>query len=120
MDADNTDVRRGVLAVLEDCSQCHTPYRLDDAHIVGRTGNLWVLAVRCSHCAAQSFVAAVVGDDDVDIDEVLSDLLRDEVPSATAAEHRRAPVSVDDVLDIHAFLEGFDGDFRRLFGRGRR
>lgn len=120
MDADHTDVRRGVLAVLEDCSQCQTPYRLDDARVVGRTGNLWVLAIRCSHCAAQSFVAAVVGDDDIDIDEALGDLLREDLSPELVVGSGREPVSVDDVLDMHEFLDCFDGDFHHLFQRRRR
>jgi hypothetical protein len=27
------------------------------------------------------------------------------------------PVNVDDVLDMHGFLSGFDGDFQALFRR---
>jgi hypothetical protein len=122
MDSDNNDVRRGVLAVLEDCSQCHTPYRLDDARVVGQTGNLWVLAIRCSHCASQAFVAAVVGDDDIDVDSALSALLGNELGdlSEVVAEYTTEPVTVDDVLDMHEFLDSFDGDFHRLFGRRAR
>jgi len=29
-------------------------------------------------------------------------------------------VTVDDVLDMHEFLETFDGDFHALFARRRR
>ena len=29
------------------------------------------------------------------------------------------PVSVDDVLDVHEFLQSFDGDFKRLFDQQR-
>jgi hypothetical protein len=29
------------------------------------------------------------------------------------------PASVDDVLDMHRFLETFDGDFHALFSRRR-
>lgn len=117
MEPDNIDVRRTVLEVLGDCSHCQTQYQLEDARIVGRTGNLWVLAIRCSRCDAQAFVAAVVGDQDED--DTL-DILDDDAVSEVIAEYTSSPVTVDDVLDIHDFLDTFDGDFLSLFSRRTR
>jgi hypothetical protein len=110
MDYGKFDVRQVVLSVLETCSQCHQPYELQDIRIVGRHGNLWVLAVSCSHCDAHACVAAVVSDSDVE------DVTAEESASNADAG---TPVTVDDVLDMHEFLESFDGDFHALFS-GRR
>jgi hypothetical protein len=112
----SSEVRRIVLSVVEDCVHCRQRFSLDDMRVVGRNGNLWVLAVRCPECASQSFVAAVVGehDDGTTIEAAAIDLIEEEdVEQAGGAE----PVSVDDVLDMHEYLEEFDGDFLRLFSR---
>ena len=109
MDYGKFDVRQVVLSVLETCSQCHQPYELQDIRIVGRHGNLWVLAVSCSHCDAQAFVAAVVSDSDVE----------EATGESASPAAMGSPVTVDDVLDMHEFLESFDGDFHALFS-GRR
>ncbi|HET9014105.1 MAG TPA: hypothetical protein VFN57_00805 [Thermomicrobiaceae bacterium] len=111
------EVRRIVLSVLGDCAQCHRPHDLEDLRVVGRNGNLWVLAVRCGGCGTRAFVAAVVGDYGIDIAEAEAgewDVV--DVDEILEAE----PVGVDDVLDMHEFLESFDGDFQSLFTRRRR
>lgn len=114
---DHLDVKRMVLSVLENCSHCHEPHAIDDFRIVGRNGNLWVLTIRCAHCAARAYVAAVVGDYGVDIAETeAADWAGKAAMNAAVPE----PVTVDDVLDIHDFLETFDGDFQALFTRRRR
>jgi hypothetical protein len=113
----SSEVRRIVLSVVEDCVQCRQPFSLDDMRVVGRNGNLWVLAVRCPECSSQSFVAAVVGehDDGTTVEAAAIDLVDEEMleEDPDFAE----PVDVDDVLDMHEFLEEFDGNFLRLFNR---
>lgn len=113
----SSEVRRIVLSVVEDCVHCRQRFSLDDMRIVGRNGNLWVLAVRCPECASQSFVAAVVGehDDGTTVEAAAIDLVDEDVADYELEEPD--PVTVDDVLDMHEYLDGFDGNFLRLFGR---
>lgn len=113
----SSEVRRIVLSVVEDCVHCRQRFSLDDMRIVGRNGNLWVLAVRCPECASQSFVAAVVGehDDGTTVEAAAIDLVDEEV--VDFEPEAPDPVTVDDVLDLHEYLEEFDGNFLRLFGR---
>ncbi len=109
MDSNEFDVRRTVVSVLEQCSNCKHQYSLDDARVIERQGELWVLSVRCSHCDAQAYVAAVVDGEGAEIDEMTK-------PSVTDSEDAsEESVTVDDVLDLHEFLESFDGDFAALF-----
>jgi hypothetical protein len=115
----SSEVRRIVLSVVEECSRCRQRFSIEDLRVVGRNGNLWVLAVRCPTCEAQAFVAAVVGEyeDGTTIEATAIEL-------ADASEHMSdesddEPISVDDVLDMHEFLEAFDGDFFHLFSRRR-
>jgi hypothetical protein len=116
----SSEVRRIVLSVVEDCVQCHQRFSLDDMRVVGRNGNLWVLAVRCPECATQSFVAAVVGehDDGTTVEAAAIDLI-DEEDAFDPVFEDVDPVTVDDVLDMHQFLDTFDGNFLRHFNRRR-
>jgi len=119
---DHTEVRRIVLSVLEECSQCHYPHSLDDFHVVGRRDGLWVLRVHCTACHAEVYVAAVVGEAGFDVAETdgIDWLDADDVLVEDEIEDEPEPVTVDDVLDMHEFLETFDGDFHALFARRRR
>ena len=114
MDSNEFDVRRTVVSVLEQCAKCKHHYSLDDARVVERQGELWVLSVRCSHCDTQAYVAAVVDSETMDVDEIGTMELAD------VDDVVDEPVSVDDVLDLHEFLESFDGDFAGLFNRRKR
>lgn len=113
----SSEVRRIVLSVVEDCIQCRQRFSLDDMRVVGRNGSLWVLAVRCPECASQSFVAAVVGehDDGTTVEAAAIDLIDEE--SFESEQVYVEPITVDDVLDMHEFLDEFDGNFLRMFNR---
>jgi hypothetical protein len=115
----SSEVRRIVLSVVEDCSHCRQRFSIEDLRVVGRNGNLWVLAVRCPQCDSQAFVAAVVGEyeDGTTIEATAIDLT--EEPEVEYMDSVEEPVTVDDVLDMHEFLEEFDGDFMHLFTRRR-
>jgi len=110
MESNEFDVRRTVLSVLEQCSTCKQQYSIDDARVIERQGELWVLSICCSHCRTQALVAAVVDEEGTAVHTF------DRVP----AEQSEEPANVDDVLDMHRFLETFDGDFHALFSRRRR
>jgi hypothetical protein len=119
MDHDqSSEVRRIVLSVVEDCSQCRQRFSIEDLRVVGRNGNLWVLAVRCPECDSQAFVAAVVGEyeDGTTVEATAIDILDE---SEVETEPESHPVTVDDVLDMYEFLEEFNGDFLHLFSRRR-
>ncbi len=114
MDSNEFDVRRTVVSVLDQCSNCKHQYSMDDARVIERQGDLWVLSVQCSHCDAQAYVAAVVGGDGTDVGDFTQ-------PINNQSDNSNGdPVTVDNVLDLHEFLETFDGDFSALFNRHRR
>ncbi len=80
--------------------------------------------VSCGECHARNFVAAVIGDGDAEEAQLaLRRLGEEHVKSGGSVEleidgEPGEAVSIDDVLEIHAFLQEFDGDFQALF-RGR-
>jgi len=113
------------------CTECQGCYRVEDVHVLHETGGrVWDLAAVCHTCFTLSIVRAIVRDDGdsprddgAGIGDVVGNLEWGRAGSRelTAAERKRfanlPPVDADDVLDMVAFLGGFDGDFRGLFSR---
>jgi hypothetical protein len=89
------------------CGVCGCQYDSGNIRILGHREDLWFLSVFCPSCKSQGLVAAVVKGDAAC--EVITEL--------TQKEMRRlsAPVTSDDLIDMYAFLQDFDGDFRALF-----
>ncbi len=122
MSASEKQIKRIVLDRMERCSVCHREFEPDDVHILSRKSDMWMLMVSCGECQARNFVAAVIGDGDAEAAQLaLRRLGEEHVRSKLDIEPEdeqgepREPVSVDDVLEIHEFLQGFDGDFQALF-----
>ncbi|MCD6028398.1 MAG: hypothetical protein K0S78_572 [Thermomicrobiales bacterium] len=123
MDTDK-QIKRIVLDRMERCSVCHRGFEPDDVHVLSRKSDMWMLMVSCGECQARNFVAAVIGDGDAEEAQLALRRLGEEhirtsreIETETPDEPQD-PVSIDDVLEIHEFLQGFDGDFQALF-RGR-
>ncbi len=124
MDKDTSEkqIKRVVLNRMERCSVCHNEFATDDIQVVSRRPDLWMMVVTCNECHGRNFVAAVLGDGDPDEAQVALRKLSEGGQIGRVGPKIRetsAPlgpsVSVDDVIDMHEFLAGFDGDFARLF-----
>ena len=121
MDTSEKQIKRIVLDRMERCSVCHRGFEPDDVHVLSRKSDMWMLMVSCGECQARNFVAAVIGDGDAEEAQLaLRRLGEEHVRTRTDMEPEDdgepgEPVSVDDVIEIHQFLQGFDGDFKALF-----
>jgi hypothetical protein len=121
MDTSEKQIKRIVLDRMERCSVCHRGFEPDDVHVLSRKSDMWMLMVSCGECQARNFVAAVIGDGDAEEAQLaLRRLGEEHVRTRTEIEPEDEgvpgdPVSVDDVLEVHQFLQGFDGDFKALF-----
>jgi hypothetical protein len=95
------------------CGVCGHRYGVDNINVLSHDQDLWFLSAICSSCHTRCLIAATVREGKAP--EVITDL--------TEAELRRfrnaGKLTADDVLDMHDFLKNFDGDFSRLFDRGR-
>ncbi|MBI4301651.1 MAG: hypothetical protein HY664_03510 [Chloroflexi bacterium] len=94
------------------CTVCGEPYAETGIRVLGHKGDLWFLSVSCSGCSSQGLVAAIIDKDHAT--EVVTDLT--EAEQAVFSEF--GPVTADDVLDMHQFLEDFSGDFSGLLAKG--
>ena len=123
-DAPDQHIKRIVLHRMDRCAVCHHEFQIDDIRVLSRKPDMWMMLVECTDCHSRNFVAAVLDDGDPDearlalrrLSDEASSLPRSSAPPLAPAEPVE-PVTADDVLDMHLFLNDFDGDFRRLFGR---
>ena len=105
------DKRRLVLKLVARlrCVQCQNPYDPHDFTLVHNMEDMWVLSTRCRHCDELCHVVVYMrlGAEP----EPIIDLTPEEVEAAD----NWSPITTDDLLDVHAFLQEFDGDFDLLF-----
>jgi hypothetical protein len=92
------------------CPQCRQSFRQDLVRVAARHDDLWVVSVRCPACRRQQVYYISLSDL---IDR--SEPSRDPSPDELERFELLPPVGSDELLDMHEFLRGFDGDFKRLF-----
>ena len=91
------------------CSLCGQRYEVDNVEVLGHREGLWFLSVSCSVCQTQCLVTAV-------IKESKAATVTTDLTEAEWAKFKKMDkLTADEVLDMHRFLKGFDGDFSRLF-----
>jgi hypothetical protein len=93
-----------------NCSVCGTNHARSEIRLLGRLDSAWIVRVTCASCET-SIKLLVYAD-------------RERATLAPTADRpvrvRRPPVSLDEVIDAHEFLERFEGDARALFaGKGK-
>ena len=120
MDTSEKQIKRIVLDRMERCGVCHRDFAPEDIHVLSRKANMWMMVVECVECHARNFVAAVLGDGDpseaqLALRRLSEQHVHDDPAPTEPAAPDEPPVSAHDVLDMHEFLRGFDGDFQKLF-----
>jgi hypothetical protein len=106
MDTDEKLVKEMVLASVGKCSVCGHHYGVEEIEVVGRQDECWFLSMVCEECRSQGLVAAMVGRNGPV--EIVTDIDEDEPVELE-------PLTIEDVLEMHRFLAGFDADFKSLF-----
>ncbi len=122
-------IKRLIHAAVTHCGACRRAYLLDDFSVIGHRDHLWMVTVICEGCRNQGFITAIVEQPERAADRRAD---RGSTPppggpkrptDLTPAERDRfadvPPVGVDDLLDLAAFLDDFDGDFRSLLNRDK-
>ena len=95
-----------------DCSVCGTNHSKSEISVLGKREGGWVVRVTCGKCETAITLLVYVGENSTSTAKPL--------PAPQTRRPRRPPVSLDEVLDAHDFLESFNGDVRELFApRGK-
>lgn len=110
-------IKRLILAAVPRCGACERAYTLDDFAVIGHREHLWMLTVRCADCHHQGFITAVVEGHGIDERHTPRASHADFFGEESAHTTPQEPITVDDLLDLHEFLDDFNGDFVDLFER---
>ena len=120
MDTSEKQIKRIVLNRMERCGVCHHVFAPEDIQVLSRRADMWMMVVSCTECHARNFVAAVLGDGDPSEAQLALRRLNRQhsdrpLEPLESIDADAPPITIDDVLDMHEYLRGFDGDFQRLF-----
>jgi len=90
-----------------ECVVCGRSFRVPDVHVLGHENQVWLLTTECAYCNSHGIIIAVL--------EIERSVPRHELSHVERVWfHDVPPVSVDDVLEMHTLLAGFDGDLKVL------
>lgn len=106
------------LRLVSYCPVCETRYNPMQARILGQDGETHLLHVRCRKCHNSILALVLVNQVGASSVGLLTDLTYDDVIRFRSHES----VSIDDVIDAHAFLEerGWETFLRRRIIRKKR
>lgn len=86
------------------CPLCSTEYVFEEIRFVGNVNDATVLEMHCLSCGL----------------DVLATVLAHQRKDLSRMESfrfgKRDEIAADELIELHKFLDGFDGDFGRLFG----
>jgi hypothetical protein len=91
------------------CGVCGQGFELANVNVLGQQDDVLFIQVVCASCYTQCLVAVMLGDRK----------LAKEITDLSDKEFDKfchfGPVSADEELDLHYFLNKFDGNFKALF-----
>jgi len=101
------------------CPACGRRYRGSRIRLLAERDGLYFVDMDCSRCGSHTVAIVTVEADESEI--AIVDASDFELALDAGPEHLgeelpagAAPVTADDVLDMHEFLAGFSGDMRAL------
>jgi hypothetical protein len=104
------------------CPACGRRYRGSKIRLLAERDGLFFVDLDCARCGSHTVAIVTVEIDETsasitDISDLMSpeelrEHLGEDLPAGAA------PVTADDVLEMHEFLSGFRGDISRLFREG--
>lgn len=105
------------------CPACGRRYRGSRIRLLAERDGLFFVDLDCSRCGSHTVAIVTVELDDSQLS--IADVSDLGLPDLEVPEHLGEalpqgvePVTADDVLDMHEFLAGFEGDLSRLLRSG--
>jgi hypothetical protein len=106
------------------CNSCHKNYGNNDLEVLSTFDDQGLVYLRCPHCKTELVVHVTLSDKEAKITEKSSknEQIIKAQRSLTERTHgsirkNREHVTLNDVIDMHQFLNKFDGDFKELFSK---
>ncbi|MEP6693291.1 MAG: hypothetical protein ABJB39_01450 [Chloroflexota bacterium] len=93
-----------------ECKVCGANHARSEIRLLGRLEAAWIVRVTCWRCESAIKLLVYVDRERTSLAPINEKPVR----------AKRPPVSLDEVIDAHEFLEQFEGDARALFaGKGK-
>lgn len=89
------------------CGLCGQRYEVANIDVLGHLGDLWLFNVYCSSCNSRGLISV-----NIKISEEPEAVT--ELPEAEKS-YFSTPICFSDILNMHNFLNDFNGDFAALF-----
>lgn len=103
------------------CPACGRRYRGSKIRLLAERDGLFFVDLDCTRCGSHTVAIVTVELDDAEATIAdLSDILAPAPPVYEPPPAHAAPVTADDLLDMHEFLTAFGGDVDRLFDAATR
>src|SRR5215211_7105938 len=97
------------------CSVCSASYEYDNVNVLGHQDELWFLTVTCPDCRTQGLIAALVrGDATAAASHAEPESPPGVEPVRPSPAATTAPITENDVADMHDFLTSYRGDLASL------
>jgi DNA-directed RNA polymerase subunit RPC12/RpoP len=93
------------------CMFCGRRYRAENVRVLAFQDDVWYLHVVCPRCRSHGLVTAIIQQGT----PVVVDVSEEE----WTRFREKAPVSADDLLDMHELLRDYGNDFGKLLGPAR-
>ena len=92
------------------CERCGRSYESSDIRVLAQRDDLFVVDFQCEPCGSRAvaFVTVEIETTDETDDDSEAEVEIERISGPM-------PVDADEVLDMHLFLQDFDGDFQALF-----
>lgn len=109
----------------QTCASCGHSYAPADVLVLARRQSTWMVLATCTQCDHRGiFLVSFPSTASEQSPQAQAATATQQPPevtrvSANALIPQRGqpdPITAEDVAQLHAFLAGFDGDFKRLFG----
>ena len=103
-------IKEVVASTIGKCGACDHTYDSSSVSVLGHQDELWFLSVVCESCKSRGLVAALIKE------QIQTPSISDLSDAEWSKLADMPKVDADDVLAMHHFLAGFDGNFKGLFG----
>jgi|OpeIllAssembly_1097287.scaffolds.fasta_scaffold107975_1 hypothetical protein len=90
------------------CATCGHRYSTSDVQVLGKRERAWAISLKCRECHTQALVLAVI--DNGATHPIHTDLS----PSEWERFAPSPAISVDDVIEFHAWMSLYDGDMSEI------
>ena len=96
------------IAARVKCSVCGHHFAVSDIQVLGNRDRVWAMRVNCRECRTQALLLAVVEG------KAARPVYTDLAPDEWNRFKDRPPVSVDDVIAMHQYIQSYDGDLSEI------